>query len=138
MVSPARLAAVRLRPGAAPDAVVRVDVRSTDAGRSLWRAGAGATRLSAGRGVSHRVRARTDRLDVAHGLYDYGGGRCGGTHLAHEGGTRGGGQLCSDRRLVHFRGARDRIALRRTHVGHVVAVGPASHLRAHPALSVSR
>ena len=43
------------------------------AGRTVRRAGARAAGLSAGRWLSHHLRARAERVDVAHGVYDHGG-----------------------------------------------------------------
>jgi hypothetical protein len=120
-----------------PDAVV------PDAGGARHRlrhdrgTGVRASRLSAGRRFPDHLRARAQRLAVllSYTTMAVAGaiGSSGASRWPCRGGRRG-----AHRRLVHPAGPGHGLALGPAHVGHLLGLGSAAHLGAHPAVPVLR
>ena len=83
----------------------------------LYAARALATGLPAGRRLSNPLRPCTDCMDVHHGVYNDGGGRCCRPHLAYKSVACGRGELRADRRVVYVLRAGDGLVVGRSRCG---------------------
>ena len=102
--------------------------------RTRRRPGVRTARLPARRCLPHHLCARAERVDLHVRLFHDGGRGRHRTDLAHQDGPCGGGGERAHRRVLHAAGVVHRLAVGPSDVGHLLGLGPAAHLRAHPAV----